>query len=128
MAKNHEEWFKQANYDIKTAEIMFDNKRYIYAVFMCHLAIEKVLKGLYTKKLYKLPPKTHNLIYLIERIKLKLPEELYDFIFTLSGVSIHTRYPDELQRISKYYNKTKTKVLLEKSKGALRWLKATLKK
>ncbi|MDG6026061.1 MAG: hypothetical protein E3K40_04960 [Candidatus Brocadia sp.] len=24
---------------MKTAEIMFDNKRYFYAVFMCHLFI-----------------------------------------------------------------------------------------
>jgi len=29
---------------MNTAEIMFDNKRHIYAVFMCHLAIEKILK------------------------------------------------------------------------------------
>lgn len=41
MAKQLEEWFKQAAYDLKTAEIMFENKRYIYVVFMCHLAIEK---------------------------------------------------------------------------------------
>ncbi|WP_445083716.1 hypothetical protein [Candidatus Brocadia sp. AMX2] len=29
---------KQADYDIKTAEIMFDNNRYFYTVFMCHLS------------------------------------------------------------------------------------------
>lgn len=128
MAKNPEEWFKQANYDIKAAEIMFDNKRYIYTVFMCHLAIEKALKGLYAKELNKLPPKTHNLIYLVEEIKLKLSEDQYDFIFTLNGVSIPTRYPDELQKMKKDYNKTKTIMLLEKSKGVLKWLKTRLKK
>jgi HEPN domain-containing protein len=44
MSKSPQEWLKQADYDIKTAEIMFDNKRYFYAVFMCHLSIEKVFK------------------------------------------------------------------------------------
>ncbi|MCF6149353.1 MAG: HEPN domain-containing protein [Candidatus Kuenenia sp.] len=72
MARNPEEWFNQANYGIKTAEIMFNNKRNIYTVFMCHLAIEKALKGLYAKELNKLPPKTHNLIYLVEEIHLDL--------------------------------------------------------
>lgn len=33
---------------MKTAEAMFNSKRYLYAVFMCHLAIEKALKGIYT--------------------------------------------------------------------------------
>ena len=39
MSKSPQEWLKQADYDIKTAEIMFDNKRHIYAVFICHLSI-----------------------------------------------------------------------------------------
>ena len=72
MGKKPLEWFKQADYDIKTAKIMFDNKRYIYAVFMCHLSIEKALKGLYEKRLAKVPPKVHNLIFLIEKIELEL--------------------------------------------------------
>ena len=29
MSKSPQEWLKQADYDINTAEIMFDNKRYI---------------------------------------------------------------------------------------------------
>ena len=124
MGKKPLEWFKQADYDIKTAEIMFDNKRYFYAVFMCHLSLEKALKGLYTQKLEKEPPKTHNLTFLVEKIKLELTEELYDFLFTLTGVSVPTRYPDELHRMLKHYNKAKAKELLVKSKEALKWLKA----
>jgi len=126
MSKSPQEWLKQADYDMETAEIMFDNKRYFYAVFMCHLSIEKALKGLYTQKLNKTPPKTHNLIFLVEKIKLELSEDLYDFIFTLNGVSVPTRYPDELQKLQKDYNTAKTRVLLEKSKEALKWLKARL--
>lgn len=120
------EWFKQADYDIKTARIMFDNKRYIYAVFMCHLSIEKALKEIYNQKLKKAPPKIHNLIYLIEKTELKLPDYLYDFVFTLNRVSIHARYPDDLQKLLKEYNKKKTKEILEKSQEVLKWLRAKL--
>ena len=62
VGKTSQEWLKQADYDIKTAEIMFDNERYFYAVFMCHLSVEKALKGLYTHRLHIVPPKIHTLI------------------------------------------------------------------
>ena len=118
------EWLKQATYDMKTAEAMYNSKRYIYAVFMCHLAIEKALKGLFTLKLNEVPPKTHNLIYLVEKIQPGLPENLYDFIFTLNGLSVPTRYPDDLQKLLKDHNKQKTGKVLEQSKETLKWLKA----
>ncbi len=125
--KATQEWFKQADYDIKTAQVMFDNKRYIYAVFMCNLAIEKALKGLYAHRLNATPPKTHNLMFLIEKTMLEVPAEQYDFLFFLNGVSVPTRYPEELQKLRKEYNKAKTEKLLGQSKETLKWLKARLK-
>ena len=124
--KKPQEWLKQAAYDMKTAEAMFSSKRYIYAVFMCHLAVEKALKGLYSQVLNEVPPKTHNLIYLVEKIQLELPEKLYDFIFTLNGLSIPTRYPDDLQKVLKDHNKQKTGKVLEQGKETLKWLKTRL--
>ncbi|MGB9700219.1 MAG: HEPN domain-containing protein [Thermodesulfobacteriota bacterium] len=128
MAKDPEEWLRQADYDIETAEFLFNGRKYIYAVFMCHLAIEKALKGLYQKGLNEAPPKVHNLIYLIEKIGLKTPDDLYDMIFNLNRVSIPTRYPDDLRRMQKDYNKTRTADILKKSKEILKWLRGQLKK
>ena len=124
--KQPQEWLKQAAYDMKTAEAMFNSKRFIYAVFMCHLSIEKALKGLYTLALNEVPPKTHNLVYLIEKIKLELPGKLYDFIYTLNGLSVPTRYPDDLQKLLKDHNKVKTGKVLDQGKETLKWLKARL--
>ena len=45
MAVNPGEWMRQADYALETAEAMLAANRNIYAVFMCHLAIEKALKG-----------------------------------------------------------------------------------
>jgi HEPN domain-containing protein len=56
MTDRHKEWLKQADYDMDTAEVMFDSGRFIYAVFMCHLSLEKALKGLYTYTLKEVPP------------------------------------------------------------------------
>jgi HEPN domain-containing protein len=124
MALQFEEWLRQANYDMDTAAFMFKGGRYMYTVFMCHLSLEKALKGLYAKTLGKEPPKTHNLLYLVEKMKLKIPEELHDFIATLDRVSVPTRYPDDLRRILKDYDKKKTKEVLDQSKKVLQWLSA----
>jgi HEPN domain-containing protein len=124
MSKPPEEWLTQASYDMDTATYMFKGGRYMYTVFMCHLAIEKALKGLYAGRVGKEPPKTHNLLYLIEKMKLKLPENLQDFIATLNRVSVPTRYPDDLRRILKDYNKNRTKEVLIQSKKVLQWLSA----
>ena len=116
-----DEWFKQANYDMETAEYMFKGERYFYAVFMCHLSIEKALKGLIIQKNKEAPPKTHNLLYLIEIIYLELPEDM--FVFTLNRVSVLTRYPDNLQRMLTEYTEDTTEQIIENGKELLKWLK-----
>lgn len=126
MGKLPQEWLRQADYDMDTAEFMFNGGRYIYAVFMCHLSIEKALKGIYQEKLAESPPKTHNLLYLMEKVRLQLSEDLYDSVFTLNRVSIPTRYPDNLERMLKDFNKERTQELLQKGREVLKWLKARL--
>ena len=128
MAIEPNEWFKQAEYDMKTAEAMFKARRYIYVVFMCHLSLEKALKGLYIKKFSSLPPKVHNLLYLIEKIGITLPEDLFEMVFEINRASIPTRYPEDLKQIQKDYRKQKVEKLLTKSKEALKWLKVELPK
>jgi HEPN domain-containing protein len=126
MTKKPEEWFKQAAYDLKTAEVMLENKRFIYAVFMCHLAIKKALKGLYQFRLNEVPPKVHNLIYLVEKIGLSPSEKLYNAIFELNRVSIPTRYPDDLTKMISEYKKKNTLEIINNSKEVLKWLKNQL--
>ncbi|MCD6471786.1 HEPN domain-containing protein [Candidatus Aerophobetes bacterium] len=124
--KSSEEWFKQADYDINTAEAMFKTERYIYAVFMCHLSIEKALKGLYAKNLQKNPPKTYDLNYLSKKINLSLPKGLQSFMNNLNDLSVPTRYPDEIETLLKQYNKVRVKDVLKMSRELLLWLKERL--
>ena len=70
--------------------------------------------------LAEVPPKTHNLVFLAEKLKIQLPEYHYDFIFMLSGLSIPTRYPDDLQKLLKDYSKGKTGKVLEQAKEVLK--------
>ena len=122
MAKEPEEWMKQAKYDMGAAKGMYDTRRYIYAIFMCHLCIEKALKGIYQKNIGE-PPKVHNLIFFVEKLNLKMPEELFDFIYSLNQASVPTRYPEDLARMRTYYNKQRVNDMISRTREALKWLK-----
>ncbi|MFB0524631.1 MAG: HEPN domain-containing protein [Phycisphaerae bacterium] len=126
--KSSQEWFRQAEYDMETAQSMQDAGRYIYCVFMCQMSIEKALKALYAKKLGKNPSKTHSLVYLAQSIHLDLPEQTKEFLETLDDVSVPTRYPEELEKLIKEYSRDRVKNILDKSRKALRWLKRELDK
>ena len=123
MREKHKEWLKQADYDMDTADAMYISGRYLYAVFMCHLSIEKALKGLYHKVLDDVPPKTHNLLYLVNKTGKKPEKELEKFIIKLNTASIATRYPDDLEKIQTAYTKDVTKDMVTKSKDVLKWVK-----
>lgn len=121
--KSSEEWLKQANHDIETAQDLYKVKKYIPCIFFCHLSIEKALKGLYVKRYEKEPVRTHNLHYFIENTGLKPDKTTEDFITELNRLSIPTRYPEDLGKMYKKLNKEKTLEILNNSEAVLQWLK-----
>jgi HEPN domain-containing protein len=40
-------WLDIANYDLDTAEALYNSGRWLYVAFMCHQVIEKTLKARY---------------------------------------------------------------------------------
>lgn len=126
MEKRTQEWFRQSDYDMDTAEYMFQGGRYLYVVFMCHLSIEKALKGLYFEKLREIPPKVHNLVYLLKKIDIKPPEKPGKFIVKLNEANIATRYPEELGKIQQIYTKPVADDFLAKTREVIAWIKTQL--
>jgi len=126
MEKQTKEWLKQADYDMDTADYMYKGGRYIYAVFMCHLSVEKALKGLYFEKLRKIPPKSHNLVYLLNEIGIKPPQKPGIFIVKLGEASIPTRYPENLAKLQKTYSENVVKSILLNGREVMQWIKEQL--
>jgi HEPN domain-containing protein len=120
-------WLDSALYDLGTAEHMYSVERYIYTIFMCHLAMEKILKAKVEEITGKTPPKTHNLRYLVKLGGLEPPEEIFNFISKLSDVSIPTRYPEDFFELKKSYNKKAAKTYLLQTKEAFEWIRKSLK-
>ena len=123
MIKQSQEWLKQADYDIATAAFLAKGGRYFYAVFMCHLSIEKALKGLVQHKLNEEPKKVHNLIYLINKIGITPPENIGRFLVRLNEGSVVTRYPEDLAQLGKNFTRRVAQDIMANSKEALKWIK-----
>ena len=106
---------------------MLDARRYVYVIFMCHLAIEKVLKAIITEKTNKIPPKTHDLIYLLGTGRVKLTKELSDFIGMINNASIVTRYPEDLKKLISSYPKEIAQKYLKKTTEVIKCIKKDLR-
>ena len=79
-------WLERVDYDLQTADAMLRTGRYIYAVFMCQQAVEKVMKAFINNTGSQVLP-IHNLRRLAENSGLisELDEEkLINWIFFLN--------------------------------------------
>ncbi|MBI2918448.1 MAG: HEPN domain-containing protein [Chloroflexi bacterium] len=111
-------WFDQADYDMKTADAMLRTRRYQYVVFMAHLSLEKLLKGLVTEAIKRAPPKTHDLLDLAEIASLELPAEFGEFFRRLNVQTLEARYPTGIVQ----FNSELAQEVLRQAREAFVWL------
>ena len=119
----HEEWYFQSDYDLETAVDMLKSGRAVYCIFMCHLSLEKALKGLLIKKKGEFPSKSHSLIYFVDKLGLELSESQFEFLFMLNKISVPTRYPEDLRKLFLAYTKERTESILHQTKEIQLWIK-----
>jgi len=127
MRKNTKNFIKSSEYDLNTAQFMFDTGRFIYVIFMCHLSLEKILKAIIAEITQNILPKSHNLIYLLKLSSIELPKEFIDFIAKINNASIVTRYPEDFSRILDAYPENIAREYLSATKEIHQWLKENKK-
>lgn len=123
-------WIDLAEYDIETAEAMFETKRFLYVGFMCHQVIEKSLKGYYVFVKNEIPDKIHNLIRLAKQ------SGLYDLfspdqkktLDRLDPLNIEARYPKEKEKLLQALTKEKCQEIIIMTKELYQWIKLQLSK
>ena len=114
------------DYDLITVKQMFETGRYVYVIFMCHMAIEKALKAIVCEETDKVPPKTHDLIYLTGLGKVKLNPDLLDFIGMINNAGIVTRYPEDLSKLVSSYPKSIAQKYLTNAQETIKWITKNL--
>lgn len=112
-----------AEYDLGTAEHMLNTGRYIYVVFMCHLALEKMLKAISVETTKTPAPKTHNLLYLTKLAEINFPDKHLEFVSKINNASILTRYPEDFSKLIEVYPADIVAAYLKQTKDVISWLK-----
>jgi HEPN domain-containing protein len=124
--EKYDYWLDIAQYDLVTAESMLNSGRWLYVVFMCQQAIEKLLKGLYILYMKESPPRTHDLNLLLDKFSDKLSEpcsaENTELFAQLSAFYLNNRYPEYKDKLSAAVTEERAKQVFTKSQEAYKWL------
>lgn len=119
-------WERAAELDWSTSEVLFKNRKYIPALFYCHLCLEKILKAHVVKLVGDHAPHTHNLPYLAGKTDLQFSKVDLEFLDLASDFNIGTRYPEDIDLLYQKMNKEFAKETLKEAKRLYTWLKNLL--
>lgn len=122
-----EYWLKSSRDDFDTAQKLSSLKKYNHALFFLHLALEKIIKGIYLANKKDAPPLIHDLVSLSEKAEISLSNEEKEKLVEISTFNIAARYDDYKLKFYKKATKdysnmwiTEGEKLLNKFKGLLK--------
>ena len=126
LEKTKSYWLSGAKYDLSVANAMFRTKKYPYALFVGHLALEKLLKAFIVKRSKTHAPFSHSLPYLAEKSGIKLPEKILIKLREFMEFHFEGRYPDANRAFYKKCTKAYTSEKLKEIKEVFKWIKGKL--
>lgn len=87
-------WFEGADEAWETAKTLMAGKRYLHALFFCHLTLEKTLKGRFIAVQGEAPPLVHDLVWLAEKSNTKFSVDERQQLVKITKFNIAGRYED----------------------------------
>lgn len=85
-------WIDSSKEDLETAEALFKSEKFVYCLFFCHLAVEKLIKAIVIKKTDGTPPISHNLAQIFRLTGLPISETLKKDLDEMTTFNIEARY------------------------------------
>ena len=121
-------WIDIADYDLETAEAMYQTGRRLYVAFMCHQVIEKTLKAYWSKTQESDPPYTHNHMRLADGCRLYelMSDEQRDFLDIITNYNIESRYPEDKEALSRTLTDNVCRKIIDDTKQLQQWIKDKL--
>ena len=115
-------WANQSSDDWESAELLFKGKKYLHALFFAHLSIEKICKAHWVRASEgNIPPKTHNLIFLLSQTSVELTDDQKEFLLELNRFQIEGRYPEQA-KLHKVSTASFAQYKLDQAKQMQQWL------
>ena len=121
-----ENWANLAQYDLDTASAMLRSDRYLYVLFCCQQAAEKMLKAIIAERAGECPPRTHNLPELAKMVGEPLDEDQATLMDRLTDYYIKSRYSMEIPALSKNIGEQQASHFLRRTEEFVQWLSSKL--
>jgi len=109
-------------------ENLFSTEDYVWALFLGHLVIEKLIKAIAVNNNIKHIPKIHDLNKLSIYAGLEIDEPMKDLFDVITSFNLETRYPDYKKEFYKKCDNKFTSDYITKIKDIRLWLLNLLKK
>lgn len=119
-------WLESAEYDFETGKSLLESKRFPYALFFAHLAIEKILKAIVVKNTKEHAPYTHSLVLLAKTTNINIKDQMLDQLAEYMEFHIEARYPDEKKDFYKKCSEEFTIDKIDEMYEVYQWLKKKL--
>ncbi len=116
-------WQITASEDLQTAKSLFKLKRFHHCLFFCHLALEKIIKGLVYKNTKKHALPIHNLLKLSQQAKIQIDDVRQKELEEISTWNIQARYDDIKREFYKKASNEFAKLWLVKVESLYLWFK-----
>ena len=123
-----EYWINSSDRDYESMKKNFEIKQYTWALFIGHLMIEKLLKGIYAKNNIDNPYtiKSHNLLALAQKCNIELTDEQVQKLKIITQFNISARYEDYKNEFYNLCTEEYTKEQISNIEEARTWLKELL--
>jgi HEPN domain-containing protein len=115
-----------AELDVPVMDNLCQSGNYNYSLYIGHLILEKILKAHFVKVNLENPPRTHDLLKLVQNSKIEIDDKLKSLLMRINTFNIEARYPDE--KLSFYLICTKefAETNIEIIKELYQWLKSQI--
>lgn len=120
-------WLDSSDDNYRSMQAMFNAGEYMWALFVGHLVIEKLLKAYYVKTVGREIPRTHDLYKLAIKAGLDLSEAQKDSLQYITLFNIETRHEDYKRDFYKKCTREFAEKNIEKIKELAAWLKEKIK-
>jgi len=118
-------WTKQGRRELESAERALGSGDYYLVAYLCHQAVEKMLKGLILHNRMEPPPHTHSLMRLGALVD--IPKAHGECLRSLTPHYMLSRYPDASgEPPYELYTREKAESILKEAKEVIGWIEKQL--
>ncbi len=117
-------WWDQIENDLAVAKTLLAAKHHLYVAFLCHLVIEKSLKGAIAA-LGSDPPRIHNLTRLATLADLldQMNAEQLTLLDDLEPMNIEGRYPRDREKLTRKLDAKRCAAMLAQTEELSKWIR-----